>query len=61
MKHMAVQAYIRYLSRGHKVKLANCPLNERLHQVVVHIGHDLLAEEEAYSDKVPIEVRLRHI
>ena len=61
MKHVAIQAYIRDLGRSHGVKLANSPLNERLHQVVVHIGHYLLAEEEADSDKVPIEVRLRHI
>ena len=61
MKHVAIQAYIRDLGRSHGVKLANGPLNQRLHQVVVHIGHDLLAEEEADSDKVPIEVRLRHI
>lgn len=28
---------------------------------MVHIRHDLLAEEESDSDKVPIEVRSRHI
>ena len=61
MKHVAVQAYIRYLGRGHEIKLANGPFDERLHQVMVYIGHDLLAEEEADSDKVPIKVRLRHI
>ena len=41
--------------------MVHSSLNERLHQVVVHIGHDLLAEEKADSDKVPIKVRLRHI
>ena len=61
MKHVAVQTYIGDLTRGHRVKLVHSSLNERLHQVVVHIGHDLLAKEEADSDKVPIEVRLRHI
>ena len=61
MKHVAVQTYIGDLSRGHGVKLVHSSLNKRLHQVVVHIGHDLLAEEEADSDKVPIEVGPRHI
>ena len=61
MKHVAVQTYIRDLGRGHGIKLIYGPLNERLHHVVVHIGHDLLAEEEADSDKVPIKVRSRHI
>ena len=61
MKHVAIQTYIGDLSRGHGVKLVHSSLNKRLHQVVVHIGHDLLAKEEADSDKVPIEVGPRHI
>ena len=30
--------------------------DKALHELMVHVGHDLLAEEEAYCDEVAVEV-----
>jgi len=61
MQHVAVQAYIRDLSWGQRIELFNCPLDKGLHQVMIHIRHDLFAKQETHRDEVSIEVRFLHV
>lgn len=62
MEEETVQTGVGYLLRGETVEVLNGPLDELLHEFVVDVGHDLLAEEEADRDEVAVEVlHLAHV